>query len=238
MTDDSDPRTTGEFVRHVPGRGDEGDVVVTGVVHAHPASTHRVRAVIESTDPDVLALELPPMAVPLFERYAQDTQRPPASGGEMSAAIQAATPRTVAGIDGPTPAMLGRLAAELYRSDAGLSTLVTLVRGLGSVSKHAVACRLAATFQEVTIFRSAVESSEDHDCVRSDPPGQQAADERAQIRRAASVRNVFGESAAVRLRDEAREAHMANRLSALRKDGTVVAVVGVDHLDPLAARLE
>jgi pheromone shutdown protein TraB len=31
---------------------------------------------------------------------------------------------------------------------------------------------------------------------------------------------------------------MANRLSALRTDGTVVAVVGVDHLDPLAARLE
>jgi hypothetical protein len=238
MLDDSDPRTTGDYVRHLPGSGDDGDVTVAGVVHEHPASTYRVRSLVDSTDPDVVALELPPIAVPLYERYATDTQTPPASGGEMSAAIQTADSSTVVGIDGPTPAFLWRLLGDVYRSDVDLSTVRTLLGGLTSVTKHAIVCRVAASLGDSTVSRFAVESSADHDCDWSDPAHEQAADERTQIRRAQSVKNVFGESGAVRLRDAAREAHMADRLSSLRQDGTVVAVVGVDHLDSLTDLLD
>lgn len=238
MLDDSDPRTTGDYVRHLSGRGDDGDVILAGVVHEHPASTYRVQSLIDGVDPDVLALELPPIAVPLYERHATDAQTPPASGGEMSAAIQAVDSGAVEGIDGPTPAFLWRLLGDVYRSDVGLSTVRTLFSGLTSVTKHAIACRVAASFDGSTVFRSAVDSSAEHECDRGDPAHQQAADERTQIRRAKSIQNVFGESVAVRLRDAAREAHMADRLSSLRREGTVVAIVGVDHLEPLTERLE
>lgn len=237
MLDDGDPRTTGDHVRRCPGNGDAGDVIVAGVVHGHPASTYRVRSVVDAADPDVLALELPPMAVPLYERYAEEGHTPPASGGEMSAAIQASTPCTVVGIDGPTPTFLWRLAGDAYRSDAGLPTVRQLASGVVSVTRHAIACRLAATVDGSSAVRSAVDASEDYDCDWSDPARQQAADERAQVRRTSAAQNVFGESTAVRLRDATREAHMADRLSALRREGTAVAIVGVGHLDPLAERL-
>lgn len=237
MLDEDDPRTTGEHVRRFPGTGDDGDVTLVGVVHDHPASKYRIRSVTDAIDPAILALELPPLAVPLFERYADDADTPPAAGGEMSAAIQAASPDTVVGIDGPTPAFLRRLVGDVYRSDVGLSTVWRLCSGLASVTRHAIACRFAATVDASTTLRSSVDSTVDHDCTWSDPHNQQATDERVQIRRARSVQNVFGESAAVRLRDSAREAHMADRLSSLRRQGTVVAIVGVGHLDPLAERV-
>jgi pheromone shutdown protein TraB len=238
MLDDSDPRTPGDYVRRLPGRRDDGDVIVAGVVHDHPASTYRVRSVIDSTDPDIVALELPPIAVPLFERYAAGEQTPPASGGEISAAIQAAAPSAVVGIDGPTAAFLWRLVGDIYRSEVGLSTVRTLLSGVISVIVHAIACRLAATFNGSAAFRSAVDSVADYDCDWSETPHQQAADERAHIRRAESVQNIFGESGAVRLRDAAREAHMADRIRSLRREGTVVAIVGVGHLDPLTELLD
>jgi hypothetical protein len=238
MVDDSDPRVSGDYVRRLPGSGDDGDVVVTGVVHEHPASAYRVRSVVEDTAPDVLALELPPIAIPLFERYADDPGTPPDAGGEMSAAIRAAPPATVVGIDGPTPAFLWRLAGDVYRSDAGWSTVRRLSRGLLSVTTEALACRLAATFGGPSGFRRGSNGPADDDCDWRDPPEAQAADEADRIRRAMSVQHVFGESGAVELRDGAREAHMADRLASLRREGTVVAVVGVDHLEPVADRLD
>lgn len=238
MLDESDPRTAGEYVRRLSGRGDDGEVILAGVVHEHPASTYRVGAVIDRSDPDIVALELPPIAVPLFERYASGQQTPPASGGEMSAAIQAAPSSTVVGIDGPTAAFLWRLLGDIYQSDVGLSTVRTLLSGVVSVTVHAIACRVAATVNGSTALQSAVDSSAEFDCDWSDPPEEQAADERAQIRRAASVQNIFGESGAVRLRDAAREAHMADRIASLRGAETVVAIIGVGHLDPLTALLE
>jgi len=238
MVDDSDPRVSGDYVRRLPGSGDDGDVVVTGVVHEHPASAYRVRSVVDATAPDVLALELPPIAVPLFERDADDAATPPATGGEMSAAIQAATPATVAGIDGPTPAFLWRLAGDVYRSDAGWATVRTVSRGVLSVTREAIACRLAATFGGTTAVRPAIDSPADYDCEWTDPPQEQAVDEADHVSRAMSVQHIFGESGAVTLRDGAREAHMADRLASLRREGTVVAVVGVDHLEPVADRLD
>lgn len=237
MFDDGDPRVTGDYVRRLPGRGTAGDVILVGVVHGHPASTYRVRTVVERIEPAVLALELPPLAVPLFERYAADDRTPPAAGGEMSAAVQAAPSSSVAGIDGPTPAFLGRLAGTVYRSDVDRSTVRRLLGGVVSVIRHAVRCRVAATVDGVTAPPPTGGSPADHDCDWADPPDEQATDERTQIRRAQSIGAVFGEPGAVTLRDATREAHMADRLATLRREGTVVAIVGVDHLDPLAERL-
>lgn len=238
MFDDNDPRTTGEHVRWLPGTAAEGDVVLTGVVHDHPASTFRVKTIVDAVGPAVLALELPPLAVPLFERYAADERTSPSAGGEMSVAIQAAKTEVVVGIDGPTPAFLWRLARTLYREEAPTSAVRPLLRGLVAVSKHAVACRLAASAPWWAADRLPISTPAPHGCDWADHPAQQAADERAQLRRAETALNVFGRPGAGRVRDIAREAHMADRLAELRKQGSVVAVVGMGHLDPVAQRLE
>lgn len=230
-----DPRLTGDYVRRLPG-GDDGDVFLIGVVHDHPASKFRVRSVIETVDPAVLALELPPIAVPLFERYADDPAERE-SGGEMSSAIRAADTDTVVGIDGPTPAFLGKLIGNIYRSDVTPSTVRTVMSGLVSVTAHAAVCRIEAFLGAPTTVGRAVKSQVTYDYDGGDSPHRQAADERTQIERTKSVMNVFGESVAVRLRDETREAHMTDRLATLRRRGTVVAVVGIDHLDSVAELL-
>jgi hypothetical protein len=234
MTDD--PRLSGEYVRRLSGEG--ADAVLIGVVHDHPTSTHRVRTVVEEVDPDVLALELPPLAVPLFERYAAGGRTPPAFGGEMSAAIQAAATDRVAGVDGPTPGFLARLTRILARKDAALSTARTVLGGLASATKHALVCRIAAGVAARTGVRLEVDAPVAHDCDRSDDPKRQAADERAQIRRARTVMNALEPADSDRFRKVAREAHMADRLSALRREGTVAAVVGIGHFDPLVGRLD
>lgn len=236
MFDQRDPRTDGSHVRRVSDTDGNGDVLLAGVVHDHPASAHRVRSVVETADPDVLALELPPLAVPLFERYAGE-RAVPASGEEMSVGIQAANTDDVVGVDGPSAAFLRRLVRGLVDSDASLSTLRTATAGVLSVSKHAVACRIAAAFDAPTAARLAVDAPVEHEVDGRDDPARQAADERSQIRRARAVLNAFGKSAPVELRDETREAHMADRLASLRRRGDVVGVVGVDHLDPLVGRL-
>jgi len=233
-----DPRTTGENVRLLDAPGDDcNDVVLVGVVHDHPASKHRVRTTVDDVEPDVLAVELPPLAVPLFERYATDERFPPVFGGEMSAAIRAAETDAVVGIDGPAPGFLLRLVRNLRREDSSASTVRRTLAGLASVTRHAVTCRLAASVAALTPVRPAVDGRVDHDCGPDDDPREQAADERDQIRRARAAMSVFGPSRATRLRDETREAHMASRLSTLRKDGRTVAVVGIDHLDAVADRL-
>jgi pheromone shutdown protein TraB len=65
----NDPRVGSEYVRIVES-GRRSPVVLLGVVHDHPASVHRVRTVVESLDPAVLGLELPPLVTPLFEQFA------------------------------------------------------------------------------------------------------------------------------------------------------------------------
>lgn len=46
---ESDPRVTGDYIRQVSG--DAGTVTLVRVVHDHPASTYRVREVIDELDP-------------------------------------------------------------------------------------------------------------------------------------------------------------------------------------------
>jgi pheromone shutdown protein TraB len=237
MFDESDPRITEDYVRRFPGTEGDHDLVVTGTVHDHPASKHRVRSIVEAVDPDVLALELPPLAVPLFEQYAAE-QSPPADGGEMSVAIDAASTETVVGVDGPTPGFVGRLVRNLYREEADLATARTVLESFASVSRHALACRIAAAFDNPDFLRDAVDSSVAHESSEDDTPRHQAEDERVQIRQARSVLSAFGKPSSEHIRDDTREAHMADRLAGLRREGAVVAVVGMGHLDPLADRLD
>jgi len=174
--------------------------------------------------------------VPLFERYAGDDSVP-ASGEEMSVGIRAADTAEVVGIDGPSRGFLARLARNLARGDASASTVRTVLGSVGAVCKHALACRVAALLDAPTAARLAVDSPVEHEVDEQDAPERQAADEQSQIRQARAVLGAFGKPEPVELRDETREAHMAARLASLRERGDVVAVVGVDHLDALAARL-
>ncbi len=242
---DSDPRVTGEYVRQVSD--DHGTLTLVGVVHDHPASIYRVRHVIEGVDPEVLALELPPISLPLFEQYAATDQTPPAFGGEMSAAIQSADLDIAVGIDRPTGGFFRQLGRNLFRERPSLETVQNVVSNVVETTAHALLCRAAAAVGARTSVRLEVDSPISHDIVWTDPPDEQARDERKQVHRSRSFMNAFrtaSRSRASRLEDDAREAAMAARLAELRGaedrggDGGIVAVVGIDHLDALAERLE
>ncbi|MFC7068832.1 hypothetical protein [Halobaculum lipolyticum] len=234
----SDPRLAGEYVRRVSS--DTGTVTLVGVVHDHPASVYRVRRAVAELDPDVLALELPPIAVPLFERYATTDRSPPVFGGEMSAAIQAADTHRTVGIDGPTGGFLRRLGRALVRERPSARTVRTVVSDVVDATTHAVTCRAAATVAARTAVRLEVDEPTPHDVDPADSPATQARDERTQVRRSNSFMRAFRTASrrrASRLEDAAREAEMAARLGRLREAGDTVAVVGIDHLDAVADRL-
>lgn len=238
---DSDPRVTGEYVRQLSD--DLGTLTLVGIVHDHPASIYRVRHVIKGVDPEVLALELPPISLPLFEQYAATDQTPPALGGEMSAAIQAADSDTIAGIDRPTIGFFQRLGRILLRERPPLETVRNVVSNTVETTKHALLCRAAAAVGARASVRIEVDSSIPHDIAWTDAPADQACHEREQVHRCRSFMDVFwtaSRSRASRLEDTAREAAMAARLAELRGDGggDIVAVVGIDHLDPLAEGLD
>jgi len=231
-----DPRITGEHLRSIDVP--TSTVALVGVVHDHPASAFRVRRVVANRDPDVLALELPPLSLPLFERYAEDARTPPVFGGEMSAAIQASPADRVVGIDGPTLPFLRRLAATLCREAGSLGTVRGVFDGLASVTKNALRCRLAGSLAAITSIRMEVDSPVTYATDRTDGPERQAENERRQIERARAVMDAFEPSRANSFDDEVRETHMADRLAELRNDGDVVAVVGRHHLDRVAERLD
>ena len=227
-----DPRITGAHVRSIDTPS--GTVTLVGVVHDHPASVFRVRTVVSERDPDVLALELPPLSLPLFERYAEDARTPPVFGGEVSAAIQAADADRVEGIDGPTPRFLRRLLATLYREGDSLETALSVLRRAASVTKSALRCRFAGSLAAMTAVRLEVDSPATYSIDRTDSPERQADNEDDQIARARAVMDAFEPSRAACFSDEVRESHMADRLGRLRHDGDTVAVVGRHHLDRVA----
>ncbi len=236
---DADPRITGEYLRQVPGG--PGKLTLVGVVHDHPASTYRTRRVIEELDPAVLALELPPVSIPLFEEYAATDRVPPVFGGEMSAAIQAAAPATAVGIDRPTVGFFQRLGEKTLQERPSAETVRNILSNILSTTKHALLCRIAAILAARTSVRLEVDSPNTYGIDWTGSPEDQAIDEREQVRRSRSFMNAFrttNRSRASQLEDVAREADMATRLSALREQGDVVAVVGIDHLDSLTERLD
>lgn len=230
-----DPRLSGEHIRTVTDSN--GTVTLVGVVHDHPASIYRARTAVSAQDPEILALELPPLALPLFEQYARDNRTPPVFGGEMSAAIQVATGATVVGIDGPSREYLHRLVGTLSRTPLSLTTLRRVGKSVLSALKQAAVCRLASTLASVTTVRLEVDTPAVYETDWTDTPERQAANERQHLDRARSVLDVLEPPRAMHIRDTTREAHMADRLDCLRHDGDIVAIVGRDHLDAVADSL-
>ncbi|WP_459190703.1 TraB/GumN family protein [Halosimplex sp. J119] len=233
----TDPRLESEYVETYGDESGHGSVTLVGVVHDHPASVYRVRHIVEREAPAVLAVELPPLAVPLYEAYASDERTPPAFGGEMAAAIQAAETDTTVGIDGPSASFCRRLARTLVGERASLETAMRSVRGVASVGKTTLACRAAATLTNHTGLRIAVGDPTSHEVAHSDSPQRQVEDENRQIRTATAVLDALESPPASRLRSETREAHMADRLRDLRARGDVVAVIGLGHFEPIRDRL-
>ena len=233
-----DPRITGEYIRQLGG--ENGNLTLVGVVHDHPASTYRVRRTVESVSPDILALELPPMAVPLFEQYAKTDQSPPVFGGEMSAAIKAAEAVETVGIDRPTRGYFARLSRKVVRDRPSPATVRKVLSDATSATKHAFVCRIASAISAKTSVRLEVDSPVEHETDRRDTPEEQAVNERRQIRQSRAFMEAFRNASATRASrfgDRVREEHMADKLSKLRHGGDTVAVVGVHHLDPLTEKL-
>ncbi|NHN43061.1 hypothetical protein G9C85_15700 [Halorubellus sp. JP-L1] len=255
LSDGVDPRLDDERWRAVPATDDRAPAIVVGVVHDHPASAHRVRAVADAFDPDVVALELPRLAVPHYEheadavavdvdgRYddvtpdehgtvpATDGGTSPAGTDEMTAAIAAAPDATVAGVDS-VGWRFGVRFARLARSrDASLATVRRAAKGAWNVTRSALAVR----FGRDDDHRHG--GGVDHDVSPGADPSAQAADEGAQISRSRSLLGALERPEADVLLDETREATMAANVDAHRRTGGVVAVVGMEHLDRIADAL-
>ncbi|MFC4542775.1 hypothetical protein ACFO5R_12670 [Halosolutus amylolyticus] len=232
-----DPRVTPQFYRRVPG---STDLHLVGVVHDHPASIARVERVLETVDPDLLALELPPAALPLYRAYARDGDGgdPPRFGGEMSAAIRA-TDAEVVGIDAPNWSFLRRLVARLVADRVPASTARRVISSVGGATRSALTCRIAASLTHATSMTIACDDPIEYECAHTDPPAEQAAHERSHV---AGIQALLGsvdtDGSALAYRDETRERCMIDRLADVRSTGEVVAVVGVDHLETLEAALD
>lgn len=225
----SDPRLTEEFWRAVPAEGDRSPAILVGVVHDHPASSFRIEAVASAFDPDVLALELPDLAVPAFERIAEE--RSDDEGGEMSAAIAASPGAEVVGVDAVGPRFLIRLARNARGSDASLGTVREVVGEVGGIARHAVACRLDGDEVRASPATGA------HGVSVADDPAVQAEDERSTVARSRALLGAVERPHADLLLDATREETMATRIDALRETGPVLAVVGMDHLDSVTERV-
>lgn len=235
-----DPRVSREDFRLLPGTGDDGDVTVIGVVHEHPASVYRVERATALLDPDVVALELPPLATPLFERYADEPDAGSAgavpSGGEMSAAIRASGDARVVGIDLPDVKRTGTVLDALRAEQLSVPAAVRALRSFESLFGHALRCRIAnwASRIGVTIDPHVDRGTETTGCSPSASADEQAAAEAAVIGAGTTLLRSFTRPPAVRTFDRARERAMARTLTELGRDGSVVAVVGYAHMDPIA----
>ncbi|MEM4780514.1 MAG: hypothetical protein QXG03_02985 [Halalkalicoccus sp.] len=211
-----------QYVRRLP------ECTLVGVVHDHPASVERVRRIVREAAHETLALELPPLAVGLYRSHATETGP---AGGEMSAAIEESG-AAVVGIDGPSARFVRTFHRYLEREGIDEGTRGRLESHLETARRRAMRCRLAAT--ELGRGR-ALDGDRvfDHDCDPESGREDRAADERSHV---ASARAAAAFSPPhVAHRDAIREECMA---AAIREcPNPVVAVVGIGHLDELAARL-
>ena len=233
---DADPRLAPDRVRCLPGDDDRGSVLVIGVVHDHPASVYRVTHLLRTFEPETLALELPPLSVPLFVRYARDGSDPPRLGGEMSAAIHAAGVARTVGVDAPNRRYLRTLLHRLREAgdrDLARSVLRATLAGIAQT----LACRLGAVVGRLTPYTPRPYRQIPYETTLLDDPGTQAADETAHLARHDAFVSAVEQPPATALVERTREDAMAAAVHRLRSLGDVVAVVGTSHLDSLERRL-
>lgn len=238
-----DPRITRSDFRHLPASDDDGSVALVGVVHDHPASVFRVIETITTLEPDVVALEIAPVAVPLFRQYARKHGSNPGAstpefhaGGEMSAAIGAASDARTIGIDLPNLSMLGTALESVRTESLSVREAARAGHAFGSQSLHAVQCRLSHAASRIGI-----DIDPGLDARRDTPeatPAAQAADEDDAISAGTTLLRAFNRPPAMQVFDRTREAAMSSKLRTLSQEETdVVAVVGYAHLNPIAERL-
>lgn len=232
----ADPRLDETYLRCVPSAAGRGPVLLVGVVHDHPSSIARVTTVLELFEPETLALELPPLAMPLFRQYADDEHRPPRLGGEMSAAIQA-TDAPAIGVDAPTVTYLRRLLESVRQERPPRGVLSRLLTDLGSMAMHAFATRVASVIGRRSPVRLRVYDPIEHGASLLDTQETQATHERSFLSQRAALFGAIHPPEATRLIDDAREVAISDLLDSARADGAVVAVLGMEHLDPVEAEL-
>lgn len=234
----SDPRVDPDQLRVFDGPG--GDpVLVVGCVHDHPASIYRVRALVGSLLPDVVAVELPRLALPLFEQVGLDSDGE-VPGGEMSAALAAGADVGAqrVGIDTLDVRFARSLVRELRHESPSLETLKRVLGAVSNVTTHALSCRLSAALGRYGTATPAMKHAYDHEVDHGAPPATQADDEQRQLTRSLSVLRALGQPVANDVVDAAREETMVSNLESLRTEGSVVAVVGFDHLSGITDLLE
>jgi|AntDeeMinimDraft_5_1070356.scaffolds.fasta_scaffold00019_6 pheromone shutdown protein TraB len=224
-----DPRLDREFWRFVPATTGQSAAILVGVVHDHPASMHRVETLIREFEPDAVGLELPATSLPHFVRTANAKEA--GDGGEMAAAIAAAGNADVEPIDTLGRRFFDRFARRARTVGASFGTVRRALRNVGRIVRHAVAVRFER--QDAT----AVYGDGGPTVTRTDAPSVQADDERTQVARSRSLLGAIERPPADVLLDETRERTMAANVDELRESGTVVAVVGMDHLDDVADEL-
>jgi pheromone shutdown protein TraB len=228
---ESDPRVREEYVRLIGG--DRHPVVLVGVVHDHPASVHRVEAVVDAVDPATVAVELPDLVVP-----GSGSQQGGDAGGEMAAAVRAAGEADVVGVDVPGRGAARAAVAELRDQDVSPGAALRALRSGGRLAWRAALGRLARAGVPGVPSTGDLERTQQYDLAPDAPPATQADHEADHLQASATLLRAFEPPAAVRLLDAIRERYMATRLRCHRTDGPVVAVVGYGHLDAVEAGLE
>lgn len=234
---DDDPRINDRYIRCLSAGQCQRSVLLVGVVHDHPSSVFRVSFLLERLSPETLALELPPLAVPLFRRYADDDHVPPRLGGEMSMAIQTAGAIPTVGIDAPNRGYLKILFLKLLSADPSIGIVKRLLEDTITGWTQAIACRGAGVLSTLTPLRPRVYEHLVYGCTVLDSPTVQAEHEAAHVLQRQAFLDAIEVPRSIALIDAAREQYMALRLDELRAEGDVVAIVGVEHLDGVMALL-
>lgn len=243
-TDDyrTDGRINDEYVRRIPpDESETGGLALVGVAHDHPASVRRVRALAAATDPDVVAVEMPPLAVPLLRRRAADGRgcddlgKRAGGGDEMSAAVAAAPDARVVGVDGIDGQFLAALAGALREEGADAGTVRRVAGRTARIAVRTGACWLRGAFG-LGDADGGPRSGATYDCPADDPLAQ-ADHEREHVRQCATLLAAVDQPPRARAIDAARESCMARRIAGLRGEGSVLAVVGWAHLEAVAEGL-
>lgn len=234
---ETDPRFHDRWFRYVPASDGDGWVLLVGVVHDHPSSRYRAAETVRRLEPSVLGLELPELGMALFERHADRADSPPRYGGEMTAALSAYGGGDAVGIDAPSGRFLRELVGYVRSERPSWETVAGVLAGATPILRHALRYRVAAMLDANTHLRLVPDVPREFDVSADDTPSAQAADEYRQLSRSRSLLGAVELPDDLVALDRLREATMAARLRSLRSSGSVVAIVGQDHLDGVEKRV-
>lgn len=216
-----DPRIEPDHLRVFDA--DDRRILLVGAVHDHPASVARVRRVVRSIDPATVAVELPPLALPLFAD---------GSDSEMSVALAATDAEGIA-IDSLGPSFVRSLWREIRTESPDSDTIRQIAANAVAVCRNALSCRLASIV-DGDRFSTRVRTPAEYDLAADATPSRQADHEQRHLSRSFSILRTLERPLADEIVDAARERTMARRLSTLDGSGSVVAVVGFEHLDGIS----